>query len=32
MKGFMCQHGYQDLDGHLWELFYMDPNAANKAS
>ena len=30
--GFMYQHGYQDLDGHLWELFYMDPNAANKAS
>ncbi len=29
--GFMYQHGYQDLDGHLWELFYMDPNAANKA-
>ena len=30
--GFMYQHGYQDLDGHLWELFYMDPNAASKAS
>ena len=26
--GFMYQHGYQDLDGHLWELVYMDPNAA----
>jgi uncharacterized protein len=26
--GFMYQHGYQDLDGHLWEVFYMDPNAA----
>ena len=24
--GFMYQHGYQDLDGHLWELFYMDPS------
>jgi predicted lactoylglutathione lyase len=23
--GFMYQHGYQDLDGHIWELFYMDP-------
>jgi predicted lactoylglutathione lyase len=22
--GFMYQHGYQDLDGHLWELAYMD--------
>ncbi len=26
--GFMYQRGYQDLDGHLWELFYMDMNAA----
>jgi predicted lactoylglutathione lyase len=25
--GFMYQHGYQDLDGHLWELFYMDPSS-----
>jgi uncharacterized protein len=23
--GFMYQHGYQDLDGHLWELVYMEP-------
>lgn len=23
--GFMYQHGYQDLDGHIWELIYMDP-------
>ena len=23
--GFMYQHGYQDLDGHIWELVYMDP-------
>lgn len=22
--GFMYQHGFQDLDGHLWELMYMD--------
>lgn len=21
--GFMYGHGYQDLDGHLWELVYM---------
>jgi hypothetical protein len=21
--GFMYQHGYQDLDGHIWELIYM---------
>ena len=28
--GFMYQHGFQDPDGHLWEVFYMDPNAANQ--
>jgi predicted lactoylglutathione lyase len=21
--GFMYQHGYQDLDGHMWELVHM---------
>lgn len=21
--GFMYQHGFEDLDGHLWELVYM---------
>jgi predicted lactoylglutathione lyase len=25
--GWMYQHGFQDLDGHLWEVFYMDPTA-----
>jgi uncharacterized protein len=25
--GFMYGHGFQDLDGHLWELIYMEPNA-----
>lgn len=25
--GFMYAHGYQDLDGHIWEVFYMDPSA-----
>jgi predicted lactoylglutathione lyase len=25
--GFMYAHGFQDLDGHIWEVFYMDPNA-----
>lgn len=25
--GFMFQWGYEDLDGHLWELFWMDPQA-----
>jgi uncharacterized protein len=24
--GFMLQHGFQDLDGHIWEVFYMDPS------
>jgi uncharacterized protein len=24
--GFMYQHGFQDLDGHIWEVFYMNPN------
>jgi predicted lactoylglutathione lyase len=26
--GFMYGHGFQDLDGHIWELIYMDPSAA----
>ncbi|MBW7833487.1 MAG: VOC family protein [Simplicispira suum] len=26
--GFMYQHGFEDLDGHLWELMWMDPEAA----
>jgi uncharacterized protein len=25
--GFMYSHGFQDLDGHIWEVFYMDPSA-----
>ncbi|KIO50379.1 VOC family protein [Nitrosospira sp. NpAV] len=28
--GFMYQHGFEDLDGHLWELIYMEPNAADQ--
>ncbi|MDB5345124.1 MAG: hypothetical protein JWP89_3501 [Schlesneria sp.] len=24
--GFMYSHGYMDLDGHAWGLFYMDPS------
>ena len=23
--GFMYQHGFQDPDGHVWEVFWMDP-------
>lgn len=22
--GFMYQHGFEDLDGHMWELVYME--------
>ena len=29
--GFMYGHGFQDLDGHIWELIYMDPTAVNPA-
>ena len=25
--GFMYGHGFQDLDGHIWELIYMKPSA-----
>jgi predicted lactoylglutathione lyase len=25
--GFMYAHGFQDLDGHIWELIYMEPSA-----
>ena len=25
---FMYGHGFEDLDGHLWEVVWMDPNAA----
>ena len=23
-SGFMYQHGFEDLDGHLWDVFWMD--------
>lgn len=26
---FMYGHGFQDLDGHIWELIYMEPGAAS---
>ena len=28
--GFMYQHGFQDLDGHIWELIYMEPGVIQK--
>ena len=24
--GLMYGHGFQDLDGHIWEIFWMDPS------
>jgi uncharacterized protein len=29
-QGFMYGHGFQDLDGHLWEVMYMDMSAFPK--
>jgi uncharacterized protein len=29
--GFMYGHGFQDLDGHIWELIYMEPSAGKQA-
>jgi predicted lactoylglutathione lyase len=28
-QGFMYSHSFQDPDGHIWEVFYMDPAAIN---
>ncbi|MGV0028160.1 VOC family protein [Phormidesmis priestleyi] len=28
--GFMYAHGFQDLDGHIWEIMYMEPSAINQ--
>ncbi len=25
--GFMLQHGFEDLDGHMWEVFHMQPTS-----
>jgi uncharacterized protein len=25
--GFMYAHGFQDLDGHIWETMFMEPSA-----
>jgi len=29
--GFMYGHGFQDLDGHIWELAFMEPSAIRSA-
>ena len=26
--GFMYGHGFQDLDGHIWEAVYMEPSVS----
>ncbi len=28
--GFMYGRSFEDLDGHIWEVFYMDPNYVQK--
>jgi predicted lactoylglutathione lyase len=28
--GFMYQRSFQDLDGHLWEIIWMDPAAVQQ--
>ena len=28
--GFMYQHGFQDPDGHIWEVLWMDPKAVQR--
>ncbi len=30
--GFMYWHSFQDLDGHVWELMWMDPKAAEECA
>lgn len=29
--GFMYIWGFEDIDGHLWEIAYMDPSALNES-
>ena len=29
--GFMYGHGFQDLDSHVWEVFYMDASAVKQS-
>jgi predicted lactoylglutathione lyase len=28
--GFMYSKAFEDLDGHIWEILWMDPNHVNK--
>lgn len=29
--GFMYAHGFQDPDGHIWEIMWMDPATVNQS-
>ncbi|MBD2102335.1 VOC family protein [Leptolyngbya sp. FACHB-261] len=29
--GFIYAHGFQDLDGHIWEVMFMEPSAINQS-
>ena len=29
--GFMYLRAFEDLDGHIWEIFWMDPKAVKKS-
>ncbi len=29
--GFMYVHGFQDLDGHIWEILFMEPSAVKNS-
>ena len=30
--GFMYSHGFHDIDGHMWEIMWMDPSAVNQTN
>jgi predicted lactoylglutathione lyase len=30
--GFMYGHGFQDLDGHIWEVIYIEPTAIKQTA
>lgn len=30
--GFMYGHGFQDLDGHIWELIFMPPAQGDESN
>lgn len=30
--GFMYSHGFHDIDGHMWEIMWMDPAAVTQVN